>query len=467
MCGIIGVSGIPDAARLTYLGLYALQHRGQESAGIVAIDRDGHGPLAPRHGAGERELRRDDPGHAAGRRRRGPHPLLDHRQHGARQRAALQRQLPAAGRWPSPTTATSSTPPRSSASWSSRAPSSPPRRDTEVLVHLIARSEADTVEGQIRDALEQVDGAYSLVITRRPHAVRRGRQPRLPAAGAWAGSASGMVVASETCALDLLGATSTCELQPGEFVRIEDGQVTELPRLAPRPVSRCVFELVYFARPDSTRLRRVGGPGPPRAGPAARPGAAGARRRGGLQRARQLQRHGAGLLRGLRHQARVRPDPEPLRRPDLHQPDPGPPGGQGQDQVQPGARRHPGQVGGGGGRQPGPRQHQQEPGADDPRRRRARGAPPARLAADHRAVPLRHRHADPGGAHRRHPLDRGDPRSSSASIRWATSRSTACCARPARTPASATPASRASTRRRSRTTWCSSGTPPRWWRRPA
>jgi len=63
---------------------------------------------------------------------------------------------------------------------------------------------------------------------------------------------SGIVVASETCALDLVGASITCELRPGDFVRIEDGQVNHLPRLAPRPVSRCVFELVYFARPDST-----------------------------------------------------------------------------------------------------------------------------------------------------------------------------------------------------------------------
>jgi len=63
---------------------------------------------------------------------------------------------------------------------------------------------------------------------------------------------TGMVIASETCALDLVGASMACELQPGEFVRIDDGRVTELPRLAHRPVSRCVFELVYFARPDST-----------------------------------------------------------------------------------------------------------------------------------------------------------------------------------------------------------------------
>jgi amidophosphoribosyltransferase len=61
----------------------------------------------------------------------------------------------------------------------------------------------------------------------------------------------GFVVASETCALDLVGASVVCELAPGDFLKIEDGAVTHLPRLAPRPVSRCVFELVYFARPDS------------------------------------------------------------------------------------------------------------------------------------------------------------------------------------------------------------------------
>jgi amidophosphoribosyltransferase len=62
----------------------------------------------------------------------------------------------------------------------------------------------------------------------------------------------GVVVASETCALDLVGAQAVCELEPGQFLKVEDGKITELPRLKPRPVSRCVFELVYFARPDST-----------------------------------------------------------------------------------------------------------------------------------------------------------------------------------------------------------------------
>ena len=96
--------------------------------------------------------------------------------------------------------------------------------DTEVLVHLIARSDADTVEGQIRDALEQVEGAYSLVIAagRTLYAVVDSRGFRPLVMGRLG---SGMVVASETCALDLVGAAIACELEPGDFVRIEDGRV--------------------------------------------------------------------------------------------------------------------------------------------------------------------------------------------------------------------------------------------------
>ena len=94
MCGMIGVSKIPDAARLAYLGLYALQHRGQESAGIVAVDREGQARGAPRHGPGVRELPRAGPEAPDRRRRGGPHPLLHRRQHRARQRAALLREHP-------------------------------------------------------------------------------------------------------------------------------------------------------------------------------------------------------------------------------------------------------------------------------------------------------------------------------------------------------------------------------------
>jgi amidophosphoribosyltransferase len=127
--------------------------------------------------------------------------------------------------------------------------------DSEVLVHLIARSEAREPEDQILDALERVDGAYSLVLTigRTLYAIvdPRGFRPLvLGRLGA------GLVVASETCALDLIGATVVRELDPGEFLRIQDGRVETLPPLEPRPPQRCVFELVYFSRPDSTVFNR-------------------------------------------------------------------------------------------------------------------------------------------------------------------------------------------------------------------
>ena len=250
MCGIIGISGLPDAARLAYLGLYALQHRGQESAGMVVIDRDGS--ARSHRGMGLVSENFDDqilsglPGDVAVGHTRysttGSTVLANAQPCNVNTRCgplaiahngnlinadAIKQDLVARG-----AIFTSSS-------------------DTEVLVHLIARSKASTVDDQIREALEQVDGAYSLVITvgRTLYAVVDSRGFRPLVLGRLG---SGIVVASESCALDLIGASFHCELGPGDFVRIENGQVTDLPRLSPRPVSRCVFELVYFARPDST-----------------------------------------------------------------------------------------------------------------------------------------------------------------------------------------------------------------------
>ena len=251
MCGIIGVSGLPDAARLTYLGLYALQHRGQESAGIVAIDRDGNarshrgmglvcenfeesilatlpGDVAVGHTrystTGSTVLANAQPCHVATR----CGPLAIAHNGNLINAAELKRELVEKGA----IFTTSS--------------------DTEVLVHLIARSKAPTIEGQIRDALEQVDGAYSLVITVGRVLYAVGRQPGLPAAGARPPGRRDRSWRRRPAPSIWSARTSPASSSPGEFVRIEDGKVTELPRLSPRPVSRCVFELVYFARPDST-----------------------------------------------------------------------------------------------------------------------------------------------------------------------------------------------------------------------
>ncbi|HTL06025.1 MAG TPA: amidophosphoribosyltransferase, partial [Gemmatimonadales bacterium] len=123
--------------------------------------------------------------------------------------------------------------------------------DSEVIVHLIARATAPEPEGQIREALAKIEGAYSLVIAvgRTLYAVVDGRGFRPLVLGRLG---DGVIIASETCALDLVGATLIRELQPGEFVRVSNGVVKNLAPLPAKPVSRCVFELVYFARPDST-----------------------------------------------------------------------------------------------------------------------------------------------------------------------------------------------------------------------
>jgi amidophosphoribosyltransferase len=251
MCGIIGVSHVPDASRIAYLGLYALQHRGQESAGIVTVDSVGGphvhrgmglvgdvfrepqlrsltGDVAVGHTrystAGSSELANAQP--CVANYRGGPLSLAHNGN--LTNASAIRRELVARGA----IFQTSS--------------------DSEVIVHLIARSDATDAEGQIREALNQVEGAYCLVIgigrtlfcAVDPNGFRPLVLGKL---------GDGIVAASETCALDLVGATVLRELGPGSFVEITDGQIRDLAPLGPARIPhRCVFELVYFARPDST-----------------------------------------------------------------------------------------------------------------------------------------------------------------------------------------------------------------------
>ncbi|PYO38924.1 MAG: amidophosphoribosyltransferase [Gemmatimonadetes bacterium] len=254
MCGIIGVTGVPDAARVAYLGLYSLQHRGQESAGIVAVDAAG---VARSHrGMGlvsdifsERVLA-DLPGDVA----------IGHTRYSTAGSSVLANAQPMLARYREGPLAlahngnlTNAVQLRSDlvAKGSLFQSSS----DSEVLVHLIARSEAREPEDQLLDALERVEGAYSLLITvgRTLYAIVDPRGFRPLALGRLG---HGWVVASETCALDITGATLVRELEPGDFVRIHGEDVDQLPRLPARPHRRCVFELVYFSRPDSTVFHR-------------------------------------------------------------------------------------------------------------------------------------------------------------------------------------------------------------------
>ena len=249
MCGVLGVSNIPNAARVVYMGLYALQHRGQESAGIITVDDDevahAHrsmglvsdifspavldrlpGSVAIGHTrystTGSSELSNAQPcvvDYHTG-------PLALAHNGNLTNAAELKRDLVKKGS----IFQTSS--------------------DSEVLVHLIARSEAREPEDQILDALERVEGAYTLVLTigKALYAIVDPRGFRPLVLGKLH---DGFVATSETCALDIIGATLVRELQPGEWMRIEGGRVHELPPLPTKPHRRCIFELIYFSRPDS------------------------------------------------------------------------------------------------------------------------------------------------------------------------------------------------------------------------
>jgi amidophosphoribosyltransferase len=249
MCGIIGVSGVHDSARVAYLGLYALQHRGQESAGIVTID--GKGVPHSHRGMGlvgdlfEENQLRDLPGDVA----------VGHTRYSTTGSSVLANAQPCLANYRGgPLALAHNGNLTNAATLKERLVDEgaifQSSSDSEVIVHLIARTTAVDPEAQIREALSKIEGAYSLVITagRALYAIVDPRGFRPLVLGRLG---DGVIVASETCALDLVGATLIRELVPGEFVRITNGVVKSLPPLAPAPISRCVFELVYFARPDS------------------------------------------------------------------------------------------------------------------------------------------------------------------------------------------------------------------------
>ena len=247
-CGVFGILGHPEASKLAYLGLYALQHRGQESAGIAASD--GERLIAYRamgHVAeafSEAELSRLQGELAVGHVRYSTagasklinaQPMLIDCQHG---QIALchNGNLVNADELRDELV-------RDGAIFQTSS-------DTEVILHLYARSKAPRVEDAIIESLAQVRGAFSLVIAtvdrivavRDPHGFR-------PLALGRLGDA--VVVASETCAMDLIGATYERDVEPGEVVIIDRSGLRSISPFPPAPRSQCIFEHVYFARPDS------------------------------------------------------------------------------------------------------------------------------------------------------------------------------------------------------------------------
>ncbi|HUL49435.1 MAG TPA: amidophosphoribosyltransferase [Gemmatimonadales bacterium] len=254
MCGIIGITGVPDAARQVYLGLYSLQHRGQESSGMVAID--GEGIARAHRGMGLVSDVFSDPvltglpGDVA----------IGHTRYSTAGTSVLANAQPMLARYREGPLALAhngnlTNAVQLRADLVNKGSIFQSSSDSEVLVHLIARSEAREPEDQLLDALERVEGAYSLVVTigRTLYAIvdPRGFRPL------WLGRlGEGWVVASETCALDIVGASRVRELEPGDVIRIQDTELDQLPSLPKKPHRRCIFELVYFSRPDSTIFHR-------------------------------------------------------------------------------------------------------------------------------------------------------------------------------------------------------------------
>jgi amidophosphoribosyltransferase len=247
-CGVFGIFGHPEAANMAYLGLYALQHRGQESAGIASSD--GHRVRVFREMGYVADVFDEVtlgrlPGHAAiGHVRystagesklQNAQPILIDCAHGQISlchngnlvnAAELRDRLVKEGSIFQTTS------------------------DTEVVLHLYARSRAASPEDAIVESIAQVTGAFSLVLLTRdtliaardPHGFR-------PLALGRLGDA--LIVCSETCALDLIGATYVRDVEPGEVLVISASGTKSLKPFPPARLAHCVFEHVYFARPDS------------------------------------------------------------------------------------------------------------------------------------------------------------------------------------------------------------------------
>jgi amidophosphoribosyltransferase len=247
-CGVFGIFGHPEAANLTYLGLYALQHRGQESAGIAASDGTevrisksmGYVADAFSEKTLEKLPGRIAIGHvrystAGDSKVDNAQPILIDCTHG-------QIAIGHNGNIVNAIELKDELVKRGSIFQTST--------DTEVILHLYARSRAATSDEAIIEAISHVQGAFSLVMmTKDRLIVVRDAHGFRPLALGRLGDA--VIACSETCALDLIGATYLRDVEPGEVVVVSAAGMKSFKPFPPAPAAQCIFEHVYFARPDS------------------------------------------------------------------------------------------------------------------------------------------------------------------------------------------------------------------------
>ncbi|HXT18816.1 MAG TPA: amidophosphoribosyltransferase [Gemmatimonadaceae bacterium] len=248
MCGIFGVHGHPDATHIAQLGLYSLQHRGQESVGVVSIDPQGTAHAVRSMGTLSDTLARElskIPGISA----------VGHTRYSTAGSSTIENAQPVVA--------------RSKGGYITLAHNGnlinaaelrmeledngsifSSTNDSEVIVHRLAKSNAPTPAERLADALNGVEGAFSLIVAM-GDTLLAARDPRgwRPLAMGKLGDA--IVFASETCALDIVGATILRDVEPGEIVSVRGGEIQSSFPMPKRDLHRCVFEFVYFARPDS------------------------------------------------------------------------------------------------------------------------------------------------------------------------------------------------------------------------
>lgn len=252
-CGVFGVYGHPEAANLTYLGLYALQHRGQESAGIVASagnDLNLHRAMGEVEEIFQPGVLAKLPGSSA----------IGHTRYSTAGDKALLNAQPimvdcGKGKLALAHNGNLTNALEHRRRLEHRGSIFQTNSDTEVIVHLIARSQARNFSGALGDALNQVEGAYSLLVLtpEELYAVRdpRGFRPLALGKIATLDGSDAWAVASETCAFDLMNAEYVRDVEPGEMVRISRAGIESIRFSPPKPHQYCIFEHVYFSRPDS------------------------------------------------------------------------------------------------------------------------------------------------------------------------------------------------------------------------
>ena len=247
-CGVVGVYGHPEAANLVYLGLYALQHRGQESAGIVAST---HSKMHLELGMG---LVADifDPG----RLLKLPGPLaIGHNRYSTAGKSELVNAQPCMINYAAGSLALAHNGNLVNAKairkeLGSKGAIFQSTNDSEVIVHLMAQAKSENFVDRAAEALRQVSGAYSLVLmtenellaARDPHGFRPLCLGKLDGA---------YIIASETCVMDLIEAEFIREVEPGELILINENGLQSFFPFKKVESKYCVFEHIYFARPDS------------------------------------------------------------------------------------------------------------------------------------------------------------------------------------------------------------------------